>query len=68
MGCPKCKGFMVYTEVREGHRKEESWRCVNCGTYIVDKVPNLKCFVCGYVKCECKGKNWSKHVPKGKEN
>ncbi len=67
MTCPKCEGFMERTEVKDGTKKKDSWRCINCGTYIVDREENLPCFVCGYVKCECKGKSWKNHIPKGKE-
>lgn len=66
MKCPKCDGFMVYEEVNDGTRKKDSYKCVNCGTYVVDYRDNWKCFVCGFTKCECKGKNWKNHIPKGK--
>lgn len=64
--CPKCKGFMEFTDVTDGIRREKSWRCINCGLYVIDKVKDLPCFVCGQIKCECKGKNWKNHIPKGK--
>lgn len=67
MTCPKCLGFMEFTEGRDGTKKVDQWRCVNCGTVVSDSVPNLPCFVCGFVKCECKGKNWKNYIPKGKE-